>query len=424
MPKHILDLNELSRWPSVNHRRTALSLAGHKAGPGRHNRLAMFEPGALGRWVWSYLRYAFNPRHNFPGADRAQNKSSIYRVPDSLRVSVAGDWGTGTSEALAVAEQMVKWDSGAETDLTIHLGDVYYVGDEQELRENCLQGDGTQTPPQDCVGWPLGRLGSFALNGNHEMYANGNAYFDTFLPRLGMLDERQQPSGQGPSFFCLENEHWRIIGLDTGYNSVGLPIISLLPFFRRDCELPGKLMAWLRERVRPHDQHKGTVLLSHHQYFSAFEEDYPKPARQLGEFFDAPVIWLWGHEHRLAGYKLSGTEKLQVHGRCIGHSGMPIAVKDPQDGAVAGQLLFYDKRVNPAYQKDELGFNGFAQLRFEGKSLAIDYKSLSPAPGNQQGEYLPDPTVLLTESFEWDGSQLVSTRVEKRSGDPAFVVKN
>src|SRR5581483_5898249 len=127
--------------------------------------------------------------------------------------------------------------------------------------------------------------GSFALNGNHEMYANGAPYFTTFLESLGM-----PPGGAGQiaSFFCLETEAWRIIALDTGYNSVGIPILSLIPGINSipaiggDCHLEKALMDWLRNTVQPASKRKATVLLSHHQYYTAFPDlAYTKPAKQL-----------------------------------------------------------------------------------------------------------------------------------------------
>jgi hypothetical protein len=83
------------------------------------------------------------------------------------------------------------------------------------------------------VTWPIGQKGSFGLNGNHEMYANGVAYFDMFLPRLGLRTGPCGMSGQQTSFFCLENDYWRIIAVDTGYNSTGVPILAHLPFINR-----------------------------------------------------------------------------------------------------------------------------------------------------------------------------------------------
>src|SRR2546426_2837359 len=193
---------------------------------------------------------------------------------------------------------------------TIHLGDVYYVGDREEVDENCL---GTAPPDGAAVTWPLGSNGSFALNGNHEMYANGNAYFDRFLPRLGILDPvTRRPRGQGASFFCLLNKYWAMVGLDTGYNSKGFPVLSQVPLLRQlpgikpTCPLEDRLLEWFRVVVAPLLADRGVVLLAHHQYYSAFDDGYENPARQLCAYVSKPVLWFWGHEHRLAIYGRHG----------------------------------------------------------------------------------------------------------------------
>jgi len=68
------------------------------------------------------------------------------------------------------------------------------------------------------------------------MYANGGGYFDVLLPRLGLRDASEAMSGQQTSFFCLQNQYWRIIAIDTGYNSIGVPILSHVPLIN---EIPG-----------------------------------------------------------------------------------------------------------------------------------------------------------------------------------------
>jgi hypothetical protein len=147
--------------------------------------------------------------------------SGVYALEDRCKLAVAGDWGTGTDEAQHVTTAM-KEDHNP--DYTVHLGDVYYVGDQPELEENCLGQDG---PPINGVvakgvKWELGTKGSFALNGHHEMYACGDAYFKQFLPALGPLNPAGNPQGQKTSFFCLQNKYWKIVGLDTGYYSTGV----------------------------------------------------------------------------------------------------------------------------------------------------------------------------------------------------------
>ena len=59
---------------------------------------------------------------------------------------------------------------------SIHLGDVYFVGDASEVDENFLGIKNRANDYAPCC-WPKGHKGSFALNGNHEMYARGIAYW-------------------------------------------------------------------------------------------------------------------------------------------------------------------------------------------------------------------------------------------------------
>ena len=250
----------------------------------------------------SYLAYVFHKKHVFPSAV-ASPETALYKLVDDngteqVRVSVAGDWGTGTDESEAVATRMKEFDPH----FTIHIGDIYYVGDPPEVNENCL---GVKNPNNNYkpVIWPHGKCGSFALNGNHEMYANGGGYFEVFLPTLGMHNNAEESAhGQQTSFFCLQNTHWRIIAVDTGYNSIGVPILSHIPLINSipgvggDCKLPDELKKWLRDMVAPAADKRGLIVMSHHQPHSGFEGDYSRPATELWEvqscgFGDTNIDW-------------------------------------------------------------------------------------------------------------------------------------
>jgi len=207
----------VGRWAITNHfKRMATALAPTTA----HPKLIAFLPQNLWPWVWDYLKFSFTFRTSFRTYQH-KAKNGVYAIQPNpigtgIRIAVAGDWGTGTDEAAAIATAM----QNPTPDFTIHLGDVYSVGDDEEIRENCL---GQKENNYDGVKWPHGSRGSFALNGNHEMYAKGGPYFDTFLTTLGLEGDAE---GQVASFFCLEFEQWRIIAIDTGYNSVGWPILG------------------------------------------------------------------------------------------------------------------------------------------------------------------------------------------------------
>lgn len=340
--------------------------------------LAAFLPQNIWPWVKGYLKYAFHRKHAFLSYP-AQGEKGLYQLKSgdggqTVKVSIVGDWGSGTEEAFKVAAAM----SSFAPDYTIHLGDVYYVGDTEEVEENCL---GKDADGYKGVKWPPGSVGSFSLNGNHEMYANGNAYFDTFLPTLGIPSSRDQK--QLASFFCLENDHWRILGLDTGYNSCGLPILGQIPLVNQipwvgaDARLEKQLIEWLREQVNPKSRRLATILLTHHQSFSAFDQGYPVPARQLAEFFAGQeIIWIWGHEHRMAVYqKFEDQNKITAYARCLGNGGVPVVIREIKDRKLP--LAYFDARAYANYEDTKVGYNGFLNMRLQGKSARFDYRDLN-----------------------------------------------
>lgn len=356
----------------------------------RFPRLSAFFPTQLWPWISKYLEYAFRRKHAFLSYQTAPQTSErgVYKMAPTCKLSVIGDWGTGTLESKTVMDLAMSY----KPEYTIHLGDVYYVGDKDEIQENCEgQSHGVYTG----VTWRSGSMGSFAMNGNHEMYANGDAYFDNFIGTLGIPASNDKK--QLASYFCLENESWRIIGIDTGYNSTGIPILTKIPLLNRigaiggDGKLEDQLIDWLRNTVKPVQRSLATIILSHHQYFSAFEGEYPKPAEQLLEFFaHQDVLWLWGHEHRMAVYGKYAPAGIAAYGRCIGHGGMPVELASPKSGAKA-PLQFYDGSVYNA--KMNVGFNGFVNLTLDGNTATLDYRRL-------------DNTQVLEERFTATGTAI------------------
>jgi predicted phosphodiesterase len=354
----------------------------------RFPKLQTFLPQNLWPWISTYLKHAFGRKHPFLGY-LSRGEQGVYRLKAAdggqvFKLSIAGDWGTGTREARDVALAMKNFDP----DYTIHLGDVYYVGDKHEIDENCL---GKSSGEYAGVTWPTGKVGSFALNGNHEMYANGDAYFDYFIQTLGIPSSNDH--AQLTSFFSLENDTWRILGLDTGYNSTGVPILSGIPLINKipgvggDCKLEKELLKWLNTTVQIKQRPKPTILLTHHQYYSGFEGGFTKPAKQLADLLgkQREVIWIWGHEHRFALYDKFADAAMPAYGRCLGHGGMPVEFKNP-GGKARKALQFYDARTYAEYDGVKVGFNGFVNLKLAGNVAEFDYRDVQNTP-------------LLTERF-------------------------
>jgi hypothetical protein len=373
--KDLQDLRNLPRAPFLSYlqkqaqpsaRRSRLAASQ----PAKYPALAAFSPANLCAWITQYLGHRIGRRHPFAHYAKGDRDNGVYRLQGDggeIRIALAGDWASGTDEAEDIAGLIRAF----KPHYSIHLGDIYYVGDADETDENFL---GIRNPHNDyepCC-WPAGSRGSFALNGNHEMYALGNAYFDRILPRMGpVIDGRAQ--GQRASYFCLENEHWRIIALDTGYNSIGLPVIEY--FLPPDCGLRPEQLDWLRNVVQPRrDDPRGIVLLTHHPYVSRFDRSYPKPARQLAEFLSGPVLWFWGHEHRIAIYEeVAPADGVRTFGRCIGHGGMPVDLSPETPPHPQYRVEFVDDRRYPNDENLIVGFNGFARLLLRENLLIADY---------------------------------------------------
>jgi len=357
------DYRRLSRWQILNHFRTEWT----KAKP--ENRISRFLQKYFWTWIYHTLKSRFGPKYPYPVYTTVAE--GIHQADAEITIGVTADWATDTLQSCAVTTAM-----GRHTlDYTIHLGDTYFVGTPPEIKLNFLG--------PDCP-WIRGRKGSFALLGNHEMYARGISYFRDLLPELG-LKENGRYQGQKAAYFCLETQHWRILALDTGYNSIGIPILEFLPFLSPDCHFEPSLVEWLREALRMEDpsDSRSLVILTHHQFITAFrkESEYDKPAKQLADAIGRKysVLWLWGHEHKFSMYeKAAIDDNVTVYGRCIGHGGMPIELlskefKRSTSSKGRDKLVMVDRRVCKDHEAPDLGHNGYALLKIAGPQLTVEY---------------------------------------------------
>ena len=332
---------------------------------------------------WHYMRSRFGKRHPYQYYP-SQGDSGIYKfhptkTDGQVTLALLSDWANDTKEADEVAHR-VAWEA---PDYTIHLGDIYFVGSPQEVEENF-------TAPH--ASWYYGKSGSLALPVNHEMYSNGDAFFNHLLPAMYATSDGYKVS-QKAGFFCLENEYWRVIGLDTAYTSVGRPFLEVL--FPPDGHLRKEQVEWLQHvvNVGDHQDRRGLIFLSHHPILSGYRNQYLRPAQQIAELLSTakrPVIWFWGHEHRLIGYQFQEViDGLHVYGRCIGIGGMPVELDLPKHEKDRKGLLFYDRRVRKTIGRHRVGYNGFATLAFENARVTATYK-------DSNGE------IILEESWQVD----------------------
>jgi hypothetical protein len=226
---------------------------------------------------------------------------------DPLVIAVIADWGTGTTEA----KQLLADVASRRPDLLIHLGDIYYSGTPREAEENFHTLVRGQFPD----------LPIYTLSGNHEMYSGGDGYY-------ALLDQL----GQKASFFCLRNAKWQVLALDTGlHDSDVFTVNSNLTY------LEPSEAAWHQDKLRNAGGRK-TILLSHHQLFTAFGDGVGQDATgralavnpklyatftEQGLSLDRIALWLWGHEHNFVVF---APYLGLARGRCIGAGAVPVDV--------------------------------------------------------------------------------------------------
>ncbi len=361
--------------------------------------------------AWLVHSWHISPRYPYP----ASVTGCIYSLnhPDDpgapVSLCLAADWANSTPQSEFIGNCISQLDP----DYTLHLGDTYYTGNLQELKDNFGEGNGI-----DYGIWPRGKAGSFALAGNHEMFSSG-AYFLQMIQNRGRgfgerLSHTNQYRGQPAPFFCLRTDHWCILGLDTGYDSLYQSWLKRI--FNTDpnnteLKFPDTMIRWLKEEVHIEEDRRGIIVLTHHQYISAFsdEEEFQNPAIQLQELLgtDREIIWIWGHEHRFSMYKKyrASQHHINAWGRCIGNGGMPDEhsskrVMDTQKAIDLG-LELHDNRVADTFHFDihsplDIGYNGYALISIDRDQLSITYWA---AYWNGKQQSSPHNQKLVTEDW-------------------------
>jgi hypothetical protein len=275
------------------------------------------------------------------------------RLPAKATVALIGDWGTGQDGAKRLLAKV----AARNPDVVIHLGDVYYSGTPNEV-QNYFYAIWQKVLGIPKVAWgtkltdTTKKPATFHLTGNHDMYAGGQPYYTV----IDML-------GQPASYFCLRNESWQFLAMDTGLHDSN-PTKEGEPTWLEDSEV-----LWLKDKVSNAGGRK-TILLSHHQLFSAYEDIGKTPVNrkllsQLQDILPKITAWFWGHEHNLVIYG----KYLSVLGRCIGHGAFPVSpdeIKAPNP----------DIPIQPiALAKDKQGFfeHGYATMEIGGANATVTY---------------------------------------------------
>src|SRR5262245_16408732 len=208
------------------------------------------------KWVTTineYVKY-FGPTgklREIPYVKPSAVGPKVITIKSNARIGLVGDWGTGAAPAKRVLAQL-----GAQNpDVVVHLGDIYYSGTEDECRTNF------EAVVNEVLNRASKDIAVYTLAGNHDMYCGGIGFY-ALLKRLN-----KPAMAQLASFFCLraEDNSWQLLAMDTGKHDFSPVSVTHAETYVDDEELD-----WHEARIREFPGQ--TILLSHHQLFSAFSQ--------------------------------------------------------------------------------------------------------------------------------------------------------
>ncbi|MCC7178238.1 MAG: hypothetical protein IT177_07595 [Acidobacteria bacterium] len=276
-------------------------------------------------------------------------------------VALFSDWGTGYYHSRYIAAHIARMGVAQ----AIHLGDVYYIGSQSQF-------DDQVTPVLEPL---LKQMPVYMLNANHEMDSEGIPYFKYLRHKQAQGRKRgfaKQP--QETSYFCLRNDGYQVIGIDTAYHEAG--------------RYEGKdgLKTWLGARLEEgRDAGLTTVLLSQNEPYArkkgsggvAIHERRDLLEKDLRVFVDAGLIhaWFWGDEHYAALYEVN--DVMPFVGSCVGHGGYPFGVK--HDDAGPNDLVRKvwaetgSRFEGIAGLRQDRGNNGFCHMTLGADGIALRY---------------------------------------------------
>ena len=301
------------------------------------------------RWaetIEKYIEYYWLDKQSIPYRSGGDYTLDVQLAADA-RIGIIGDWGTGSSDA----RELLKQVAAHRPSVVIHLGDIYYSGTPYEC-QTCFLDDCRRLLADGCL--------VFTLSGNHDMYSGGHGYY-------WLVDQLNQQA----SYFCIENEHWQFLAMDTGYHDFNPWSVNDNVTYLTDQEI-----AWNLWKIQERGSRK-TVLLSHHQLFSTFEpigRTYIND-HLLGQFqpvLDKIAIWFWGHEHRLDFYDAyQGLSR----GRCLGCSAVPTEVAADYYSQQFPEvpLLPDAKEVRLTEMKNGTYSHAYAVMSLAGPDATISY---------------------------------------------------
>ncbi len=285
----------------------------------------------------------------FKTSPSTQNFSNGHEIT----INLVGDFGTGVWQdgtqpkcpAQLIQDQMTLHKS----DIHIHLGDIYYSGTTEECKNNFL------------ATWCNGKLGSYNLNGNHDLYSGDQGYFDIVLKDQAFKIQNET------SYFSFIIDEWLFLGLDTSYYSTS-------HFCTEGRLIDENQINFIRTQI---ENHKGRIaIITHHGPISSDGSEQLDLWNDIRSLMKSdPDVWYYGHIHHAIVFNTTAIGNVNTKFRCMGNGALPYG-KGFELITLLGKNIAWlpDKPLtNPDANQMERLQNMFLNLVVKGNSIQETY---------------------------------------------------
>ncbi len=303
-------------------------------------KFELFDIGWL-EVIWNYIlvHLGLKRLHCF----RTEHVHKDWTHDGVFRINMVADFGTGIwkdgTQKWCPAALIQKLMEENQAEVHVHLGDIYYAGTRKEAERQFLKT------------WAPGKLASYNMNGNHDLYSGDMGFFHTVLAEHSFIHQKRN------SYWSFKAKSWLFIGLDSSYYSDA--------FFCTEGRIvdPNQI-SFLQEQTKDHKEN--VVILTHHGPVSSDGSEelalWTDVTHALG--FE-PDRWYFGHIHNGMFFKTTILGDVKTKFRCIGCGALPYGLGAKLEKAKnEGRIEWYPTKAleNPGPGQARRLMNGYLEL--------------------------------------------------------------
>jgi len=274
-----------------------------------------------------------------------------YSSTSPVSINIVGDFGTGAwkddNQPHCPAELIQMQMAENQGSVHIHLGDIYYSGTTKEAKNGFLKT------------WTPGKIASYNMNGNHDLYSGDSGYFEV------TLKDDAFKAQNNTSYYSFKVNNWLFLGLDTSY-------FSNVFFCSEGRITDPDQIAFMKEKIAGHAgkialiTHHGPVSSTGNEKFDLWDD----VVKIMGN--SMPDLWYYGHIHNAMVFNSTVLGDVKTKFRCIGNGALPYGKGYELEAELGKKIAWLPNKPlsNPSQFQNKRLLNTYLNLTIDGDTIS------------------------------------------------------